>query len=121
VTISFPYRATRNFFMILGASYSARTRPYRTGRNDAREGLHPGKSKPSRFLHPKHIFVAVHHLDDSVYYKRLMAAGYRVLCGLRDGKTLEAACAGIEEGDAGKVKETVEAAARMGWLVWRMK
>lgn len=41
----------------------------------------------------KPIHLAVHRVDLSVYYKRLDPEAYRLLCALRDGATLEDACA----------------------------
>jgi hypothetical protein len=43
-------------------------------------------------LKPKNIFLAVHRHNDSVYYKRLEAAPYRLLSALQGGATLAAAC-----------------------------
>jgi len=36
-------------------------------------------------------FVAVHRLDTRLYYKRLAAPAYKILCALRDGRPLEKA------------------------------
>jgi hypothetical protein len=54
-------------------------RPRRRGRLAA----HP-RAKP--------IYIAVHRLNFSVYYKRLEAEAYRLLCALRSGVPLEDAC-----------------------------
>jgi hypothetical protein len=42
-------------------------------------------------LKPSPIFLAVHRLDDSVYFRRLEPEEFAILAGLRDGKTLGAA------------------------------
>jgi len=57
----------------------SRVRPRRRGRLTA----HP-RTKP--------IYLAVHRQNFSVYYKRLKAEAYRLLCALRDGTPLESAC-----------------------------
>jgi Putative DNA-binding domain len=38
---------------------------------------------------PAEIYLAVHRLDNSVYYKRLGAEAFRILQGIRDGKELD--------------------------------
>jgi len=43
-------------------------------------------------LRNKPIYLAVHRQNFSVYYKRLKAEAYRLLCALRDGTPLESAC-----------------------------
>ena len=57
----------------------SRVRPRRRSRLTA----HP-RTKP--------IYLAVHRQNFSVYYKRLKAEAYRLLCALRDGTPLESAC-----------------------------
>jgi hypothetical protein len=42
-------------------------------------------------LKPQHIFLAVHRVDFSVYYRRLTAEGFRLLESLRQGGTIESA------------------------------
>jgi hypothetical protein len=39
-------------------------------------------------LKPKTIFLAVHRIDDSVYFRRLQAAEYGLLLAIQKGKTL---------------------------------
>jgi hypothetical protein len=69
------------------------------------------------------IFLAVHRLEDSVYYKRLDPAAFRLLLALRDGRSLAAACdrafrgaKGASAADAGKVREWFATWTRFGWL-----
>jgi hypothetical protein len=40
----------------------------------------------------KHIFVAIHRLDNTIYYKRLNSDQYFLLKALKDGQTLAQAC-----------------------------
>ena len=72
------------------------------------------------------VYLAVHRHELAVYYKRLEPAAYRLLIGLRDGESLDAACAGALAG----AKESPEQSAvkvqawfanwmRLGWLCGR--
>ena len=67
------------------------------------------KRKTKRRSRPKreHIYMAVHRLDNVVYYKRLVRLQFLVLQALSNGKTLGEACAemfDLEDGiDTGKV------------------
>ncbi len=54
----------------------------RTPRRRSRKRLLPG---------PEKIFLAVHRADNSVYFKRLDAEAFGILCALRDGKRLSEA------------------------------
>lgn len=68
------------------------------------------------------VYVAVHRLNNSVYYKRLDLAQYRLLCGLRDNATLEQALfkmaeAGpVPEDLGGQIKTWFETWASLGWF-----
>jgi len=42
-------------------------------------------------LKPEHFFLAVHRVDDSVYYRRLEPEEYRILPALRAGRTIASA------------------------------
>jgi len=46
-------------------------------------------------LKPKTIFLAVHRIDDSVYFRRLEAAEYDLLSAIQKGKTLGQAVSGV--------------------------
>ena len=58
-------------------------------------------TKPKR----KKIFLAVHRMDDCVWYKRIAADEFKILSALRDGATLENACAEAIDPEARSVEE----------------
>lgn len=62
-------------------------------------------------------WVAVHRLDNMLYYKRLEPAAYRILAALRDGRTLaQAVAAGGRGVTAAQVQEWFALWAKLGWL-----
>jgi hypothetical protein len=68
------------------------------------------------------IFLAVHRLDLSVYYKRLDPAAYRLLQALRGGATLGDACEtafaeNVPPDAAAKIQGWFATWMRFGWLV----
>ena len=72
------------------------------------------------------LHLAVHRHELAVYYKRLDPAAYRLLVALRDGETLDAACAQALEGaqelpeqSAAKVQAWFANWMRLGWLCVR--
>ena len=72
------------------------------------------------------LHLAIHRHELSVYYKRLEPAAYRLLVALRDGATLDAACAGalvgakeLPEQSAAKVQAWFANWMRLGWLCAR--
>ena len=72
------------------------------------------------------LHLAVHRHDLSVFYKRLEPAAYRLLTALRDGETLDAACAcafaGAKESpeqSAARVQAWFANWMRLGWLCGR--
>jgi len=77
------------------------------------------RAKPSA----EPIFLAVHRVDFSIYYKRLEPEAFKLLNALRDGATLAEACArGFARskirGDkaAEKIGEWFQGWTRLGWL-----
>ena len=69
------------------------------------------------------LYLAVHRHELAVYYKRLDPAAYCILTGLRDGKTLDDACANalagskeLPEQSAAKVQAWFANWMRLGWL-----
>ncbi len=62
------------------------------------------------------IHLAVHRHDFSVYYKRLEPGAFRILTALRDGATLDAACAASGELDPAPIQEWFANWMRLGWL-----
>jgi hypothetical protein len=70
-------------------------------------------------LRPKPIFLAVHRHDDSVYYKRLQPAQFRLLSAFQSGATLADALETLVEFadlDATQIKKWFETWAAMGWF-----
>ena len=62
-------------------------------------------------LKPAEIFLAVHRVDEEVYFRRLEREEYRILAALRDGKTLGAALEAAWKGSrisAGERQECVQ-------------
>lgn len=65
-------------------------------------------------------WVAVHRLDNRLYYKRLEPAAYRILAALRDGRPLtQAVAAGGRGVTAEQVQEWFALWAKLGWLCRR--
>lgn len=69
------------------------------------------------------LFLAVHRVDFSVYYKRLTPVAYRLLLALQEGLTLDAACESAladssvsPEEAAGQVREAFAMFTSLGWL-----
>ena len=50
------------------------------------------RSRRPRLPRPEHVFVAVHRLNNAMYYKRLEPAAFAMLTALRDGQSLADAC-----------------------------
>ena len=72
------------------------------------------------------LHLAVHRHELAVYYKRLDPAAYRLLVALRDGATLDSACAQafsgakeLPEQSAAKVQAWFSNWMRLGWLCER--
>lgn len=76
----------------------------------------------------KPIFLAVHRMNNSLYYKHIEPEAHRLLSALRDGQTLEEACATAfaksrlrAAGQAGKVREWFSTWTEVGWLCSKKK
>lgn len=74
-------------------------------------------------LQSKRIFLVVHRIDFSVYFRRIEREEYAMLSALRSGKTLECAiaqafqCSSIREFDrAGYVRNCFQNWATLGWF-----
>ena len=72
------------------------------------------------------LHLAVHRHELAVYYKRLEPAAYRILTALRDGETLDTACASalagakdLPEQSAAKVQAWFSNWMRLSWLCVR--
>ena len=62
------------------------------------------------------IHLAVHRYENSVFSKRLEPAAYRILCALRDGATLGAACESAGSEAAGKIEGWFANWSALGWF-----
>ena len=72
-----------------------------------------------RHLRPKTIFLAVHRHKDTVYYKRLQPAQFRLLSAFRAGATVAEACELLlesSESDVVQIKNWFETWAALGWF-----
>jgi hypothetical protein len=67
-------------------------------------------------LDREHIFLAVHRLDFTVYYRRLDSEEYRVLTALREGQPAAEALETVSEANLSRVETWFAAWAEMGWL-----
>jgi hypothetical protein len=74
-------------------------------------------------LNPAEIFLAVHRVDDSVYFRRIQREEFFILRGLRDGKALGAAIETAfrksrvpEEERAASVQQWFQNWAALGWF-----
>lgn len=70
------------------------------------------------------IYLAIHRVDLSVYFKRLEPGAYRLLAALREGATLSDACGAafgeeVPPNAAEKIQSWFAAWMRFGWLVNR--
>ena len=82
---------------------------------------HQRKVRRYRALKPKRIYLAVHRLDNTVYYRRLDPEEFRVLTALRNGSSLTRAiehalegCAIPEDRIAPTIQEWFESWAKFG-------
>lgn len=95
-------------------------RGFRNEASNAMERSRTSKrSALKRELKAKTIYLAVHRHDESVYYKRLEPAQYRLLTALRDGATLSEACDALMQSSGGgvsKVGEWFKTWAGLGWF-----
>src|SRR5258708_29652792 len=74
-------------------------------------------------LKPAEIFLAVHRVDDSVYFRRIEREEFAILRALRDGKGLGKAIEGAfrrrrvpAEERAGLVQQWVQNCVTLGWF-----
>jgi hypothetical protein len=74
---------------------------------------------------PEKVWLAVHRLDNAIYYKRLTADAFAILAALRDGKTLARACslAATRSDDpaswASQIGDWFRTWAELGWFCKR--
>jgi hypothetical protein len=92
-------------------------------RSEASNAMEQRRTKQHRpakkHLRPKTIFLAVHRHNDTVYYKRLQPAQFRLLSAFKSGATLTEACETLAESgelDAEQIKKWFETWAALGWF-----
>lgn len=92
-------------------------------RSEASNAMEQRRTKQGRsvkkHLRSKAIFLAVHRHDDTVYYKRLQLAQFRLLSALKSGATVAEACEALTESgdlDAEQIKNWFETWAALGWF-----
>ena len=69
-----------------------------------------------RHPRPLPVYVAVHRIDNAVYYKRLSRGQFAVLDALRQGRTLEQACARVAKVRTEELGAWFKAWASFGWF-----
>jgi hypothetical protein len=77
------------------------------------------RSKVRRALIPKRVFLAVHRQDETVYYKRLQPAQFRLLSMIQAGTTLGSACEWLARSPGGQVSAVglwFKTWASLGWF-----
>jgi hypothetical protein len=89
--------------------------------SNAMEDFQPAGRRIGQVLpRRKKVFIAVHRVDNSLYYKRLEEPAYRMLSALSEGATLAEACEKIRAHDgvdwSQRVKNWFETWMVLGWF-----
>lgn len=88
--------------------------------NRASNAVRPPSARPivRRYarLQPQEIFLAVHRVEFSVYYRRLDLDEFRLLGAIGQGQTIGAALESVGEVDPEKVQTWFANWAQLGWL-----
>src|SRR4029077_2802442 len=86
------------------------------------------RGKRMRLPRRQHIHVAVHRYDNSLFYKRLDPEAFSIPQSLRDGETVEKACANAIASSslkkinwAASIKTWFEDWSSLGWFCQRLK
>jgi hypothetical protein len=87
-----------------------------TTSNSAEENQYERPASRVRLPKPKPVFVAVHRLNNSIYYKRLEAGAFTLLQSLLKGKTLANAVASAGEIEPQDLQQWFQQWATMGWF-----
>jgi Putative DNA-binding domain len=74
------------------------------------------RARRRRLPKPECIFLAVHRVENSVYFKRIDQEAYTILCALRDGKRLSDAVAAVDW--SGRPIEDASAAVQQWFAYW---
>ena len=91
----------------------------RSEASNAVESERPPEKKRIPLPRKGKAFVAVHRFENSLYYKRLEPDAFRMLAALRDGQTLEAACAAVPDELVDQVQKWFASWTTMGWFCRR--
>jgi hypothetical protein len=89
--------------------------------NSAEETRATQHQKRISLPRPKHTFVAVHRVDNAIYYKRLSSGEFALLTDLRDGATLARACMAAVKADrialeGSQLSQWFKQWATLGWF-----
>ena len=88
--------------------------------NASTTARHSARSRRVPLPKRERTWIAVHRLDNLLYYKRLEAPAYKILTALRDGAPLNRAVAAAGRGvKPEQVQEWFALWARLGWLCRR--
>jgi hypothetical protein len=102
-------------------SLALKKKGYRSEASNAMSGEdHSAGSRKIRRPRRRRTFVAVHRLDNDLYFKRLEPAAYQLLMALAAGKTLAAACEGVaDQATPRKIKQWFIGWTAAGWFCRR--
>jgi len=88
--------------------------------NATTSARHAARGRKVPLPRRERIWMAVHRLDNRLYYKRLEVPAFKILTALRDGRTLTRAVAAAGRGvTAGQVRDWFALWAELGWLCRR--
>ncbi|HUK82493.1 MAG TPA: putative DNA-binding domain-containing protein [Verrucomicrobiae bacterium] len=62
------------------------------------------------------VYVAVHRMENAIYYKRLTQGRFNLLCALKQNKTLQQACTRVSNARAEDIQRWFETWASFGWF-----
>jgi hypothetical protein len=89
-------------------------------RGDASNAMSGKRAKHSArsAARPKrtHVYVAVYRQHNMIYYKRMEPMEYKIVCALRDGKTVGKACESVKGVNGAKVGTWFRQWAQLGWF-----
>jgi hypothetical protein len=88
--------------------------------SNAVELRHHNKSRLKfRHVKPQQLYIAVHRMNCSVYYKPLTREQFEVLSALQQGATLEKACVSLETDSTSRVQRWFQEWMAFGWFCRR--
>ena len=81
--------------------------------------MHHKKIRTLRRPRAEKVYVAVHRVDNAVYYKRLTRQQFEVLTALQRGVTLAKACAGVSTASVNDIQKWFATWMSFGWFCRR--